>query len=194
MIGHKPNSPTYGRVWPHVAAYGRCWPHICGRIWLHIWPKMAAYDRIWPDMAAYGGPMGTSGCLRLSCWGLWGSLGQLSLFGDLLVFSAPEKVSVSPQRGASFKRRRFCLLFEFSGTQPPLQQKRAYGRRGATCFNGRTNFRRFQFSADFCVSFVASKKYAYGRRGGHIFKADRTGPSGRNPKPRAFFDENERFA
>jgi hypothetical protein len=93
----------------------------------------------------------------------------------LLVFCAPEKVSISPQRGDSFKRRRFCVLFKFSGTQPPLQQKRAYGRRGATCFDGRTNLRRFQFPADFCVSFGAWKKYAYGRRGGHIFTAGRTG-------------------
>lgn len=41
MIGHEPNAPTYGRVWPHTAAYGRCWPH------------MGTYSRIWPHMAAY---------------------------------------------------------------------------------------------------------------------------------------------
>ena len=129
-----PRRASYGRMWPHMATVGRIWEHLAAyaRICPHIWLQMAAYDRIWPNIAAYGGPLGTSGGLWLPFSGPWGSLAQLSLFGDLLVFSAPEKVSVSPQRGASVKRRRFCLMFEFSGKQPPPQQKRAYGRTGAT--------------------------------------------------------------
>ena len=141
-----------------------------------------------------GGSGGASGGLWLPFWGLRGLLGQFSLFGDLSALSAPGEASVSPQRGDVFRSLRFWTNFTFSGNWPPLRRKQAYGRRGAAFLNGRTNFLWFEFSADFCAIFWAWKKYAYGRRGGHIFTADRTGPSGRKRKLRAFFVANERFA
>ena len=141
-----------------------------------------------------GGSGGASGGLCLPFWRLWGLLGHVSLVGDLSVLSDPGKASIWPQRGDVFRSLRFWTNFTFSGNWPPLRRKLAYGRRGAAFLNGRTNFRCFEFSADFCAIFSAWKKHAYGRRGGHIFTADRTGPSGRKRKLRAFFVANERFA
>ena len=95
ISGHEPNSPAYGRIWPHMAAYDHTWPHIwphmaaLGHIWPHMaahgrtwphmaayariwpqkWPHMTAYGRIWPNMVAYGAPLGTSGSLWLPVWG-----------------------------------------------------------------------------------------------------------------------------
>ena len=74
---------------------------------------------------------------RVVFWELWGALegslgilvafleplgplGQLSLFSDLSNLSAPEKISISPQRGAIFWRWRFerFSIFPDNGRLP----------------------------------------------------------------------------
>ena len=127
-------------------------------------------------------------------WGPWGPLAHVSLFGELSVFSAPEKVSISPQRGAIFQRWRFCEMFEISGKWSPLRGKRAYRCRGATLFGDRTIFSIFLYFIYFCTILPAREKYAYRRRGAPMFEFDRTVPSGRDRKKRPIFCENERLA
>ena len=115
VSGYGPRVAAYGRLWPHMAAHGRTWPH------------MAAYGHILAPLDASGGILGTlggsggvSGNLWLPFWGLWEPLGQFSLFSDLSNLSAPEKISISPQRGAIFWRWRFerFSIFPDNGRLP----------------------------------------------------------------------------